>query len=69
MLRTAATNKVNLACDNTLRVRKKIEVHIIVRRHVATKQRNSLPSWRIGKNSRPDSRYNRYNQRGLTQRG
>jgi hypothetical protein len=66
MLRIAAINKVKFARRNALRARKKTEVPIIVRRHVAAMQRNNLPSLPFRKNGPAHNRYNRYNRPSLT---
>jgi hypothetical protein len=64
--RITAINKVKFALHNTLRVRKKTEIPIIVRRHVAEKQRTSLTSLPKRKKERPDSRYNQHKPPTLT---
>ena len=59
-------HKMKFAPHNTLRARRKTEVLVILCRHVAEKQRNSLTSLLFRKIGRPHSRYNRHNQPTLT---
>jgi hypothetical protein len=59
--------KMNYAADNALRFSKKSQADIIVCRHVAGTQRNSLPLWRFRTVAALPNCYNRHKVTGCFQ--